>query len=563
MRSMDNLPVEIFHRIFDHLDIETIFFSIRPVCRFFRLIVQNYDRLDFHLKIISKTRFDVLCRLIPPENIRSLTLYNNEQMPDQISLFLSRIRLRQLTKLHSVDLDGIDEFQLNYLFKRINLNLIKSFSIQIGKYDNRRRKTTVNHLSTIVKRTNLRKIHFNIKNNRISEIEWPMNCSIQCLILDRDITFDNLVKIYSCSPELHRLIVKDRFSRLNKEQIVRPSFPQLTSLILEDVDVTIDQLESFLLLTPSLISLKLLGRCEIFDGKRWEDFIQRNHPHLNRFEFDIICDEPNDQTREDLELIIESYRSPFWIEHKKWFIALEMNGKSPDYFHIYSIPMCKSLFFSDFKPDKILLSTSNEISMHKNISELIFTLERPMIEVFATSQDLPYFPNVTKVHIDLDEEVSINLIDCLGRIINLSQLIEVKLESFYLDNVNENHLYDTLKALEQSSKLSILIIISDDRQDEIDPFLNRIIPILPRQINHLLIPIKEMKQIEMIFERCPHLTVGEFSTERRLSREIVQWFEEKTIGSIVRRVKECDTIWIGKKKEENDLNQKRMKFDEE
>ena len=36
MRSMDNLPVEIFHRIFDHLDIETIFFSIRPVCRLFR-----------------------------------------------------------------------------------------------------------------------------------------------------------------------------------------------------------------------------------------------------------------------------------------------------------------------------------------------------------------------------------------------------------------------------------------------------------------------------------------------------------------------------------------------
>ena len=32
IRSMDNLPVEIFHQIFDHLDIETIFFSIRHVC---------------------------------------------------------------------------------------------------------------------------------------------------------------------------------------------------------------------------------------------------------------------------------------------------------------------------------------------------------------------------------------------------------------------------------------------------------------------------------------------------------------------------------------------------
>ena len=362
-----------------------------------------------------------------------------------------------------------------------------------------------------------------MESNRISEIEWPSTCSIECLTLDGNINFDHLVKIFSCSPQLHRLIIKDLVSRLIENPIVRCSFPQLTSLIVEGVDVTIDQLESFLLLTPSLISLKLFGRCEIFDGKRWEEFIQRNLPHLNRFQFDIICDKSNDRTREDFELIIESYRSPFWIEDRKWFIALEMNGRRPDYLHIYSIPMCKSLFFSDFKPDKILLSTSNEISLYKNISELIFTLERPLIEVVATSQNLPYFPNVTKLHLDLAEKVSINLMDFLGRIINLSQLIEVKLESYYLNNVNENHLYDMLKVLEQCPKLSILSIISDDDDDEIDPFLNKIISILPRQINHLLIPVKEMKQIEMIFERCPRLTVGQFSTERRLSREITQW----------------------------------------
>ena len=62
---METLPVEIFHRIFDHLDIETIFFSLRPVDRLFRSIVLNYDRWDFHLKIASKAQFDVLCRLLP------------------------------------------------------------------------------------------------------------------------------------------------------------------------------------------------------------------------------------------------------------------------------------------------------------------------------------------------------------------------------------------------------------------------------------------------------------------------------------------------------------------
>ena len=207
--------------------------------------------------------------MISPQNVRSLTLQNNEQIPDQISLLLRQVRLRQLTRLHSIHLFGIDEFQLNYLCKRIHLNLVKSFSIQIGKYDSRRRKTTVNHLSTIVNQPNLRNLHLNIQNNRLSQISWPMNCSIECLTVHRDITFDNLVKIFFFSRQLHRLIIKEKYSWSFNEQILRYSFPPITSLILKQVDVRIDRLESFLLLTPSLISLKIIGDCDRFDGKNF------------------------------------------------------------------------------------------------------------------------------------------------------------------------------------------------------------------------------------------------------------------------------------------------------
>ena len=95
---MENLPVEIFHRIFDHLDIETLFFSVRPVCRSFQSIVLNYGQFDFHLKLSSKAHFDVLCRFIPPQNIRSLTLYKNERIPDQISSFLQQVHSSTINK---------------------------------------------------------------------------------------------------------------------------------------------------------------------------------------------------------------------------------------------------------------------------------------------------------------------------------------------------------------------------------------------------------------------------------------------------------------------------------
>ena len=320
---MEKLPVEIFHRIFDHLDIETIFFSIRPVCRLFRSIVLNYDRFDFHLKLSSKAHFDVLCRFIPPHQIRSLTLYNNEQFPDQISSFLQQVRLRQLTRLHSIDLDGIDEFQLNYLCQRINLNLLRSFSIRINKYDDRRRKTIVNYLSTVVKQTNLRYLYLNIKDSRISDLSWPINSSIECLTINENMKFDNLMKIFSCSPQLHRLIILETFSGIDTDNRKGYSFVQLKSLTIEKVDCSMNQLESFLCLTPSLSSLKLIGRCLIFDGKRWEEFIQVNLPHLDQFQFDVRCHQMPKQTREDFHSIIESFRSPFWIEHKKWFVQCQ------------------------------------------------------------------------------------------------------------------------------------------------------------------------------------------------------------------------------------------------
>ncbi len=171
--SIENLPVELFHRIFDNLDAQIILFSIRPVCRLFRSIVNNYDRYNLDFEIISEYNFNRLCRLIHPQNLISLTLYNNEEIPDQISFFISNYRLRQLTRLRSINLFGINEFQLNMILKRINLKCLTSFSLHIQGYDNRRRKTTEHYLSSIMVQSTLRKVELNVKNDRLSNMQWP------------------------------------------------------------------------------------------------------------------------------------------------------------------------------------------------------------------------------------------------------------------------------------------------------------------------------------------------------------------------------------------------------
>ena len=554
IQSMEKLPVEIVHLIFDHLDIETIFFSIRPVCRSFRSIVQIYDRFDFHSMIISKPHFDVLCRFVPPSNIRSLTLYHNEQIPDQISRFLSRIRLRQLTRLHSINLYGIDEFQYNYLCKRIHFNLVQSFSIQMKKYDDRRRKTTANNLFRIVNQPNLRKVELKLNINRISDISWPMNCSIECLTISRDIKFDDLVQIFSCSPRLNRLEMKGNLVSINIDERIEYSFVQLKYLTIEYINVRLKEMEWFLLLIPSIIYFKLIGYISGSNGKRWEEFLQVNFSNLDQFEFNIRYDKQRTQTIEDIQEEIEFYRTPFWIEHKKWFVGLEILNQY--FYKIYSISTGNQSEF-DYKNMSILINDDTLIV--RNLSESMIHLKTCTNEyIFQLMTNL--FRKIKKLRLNFDGECPVNYLDNLQKIVNISELIELELISYSSHRENERSFCNLLK---ESSNLSSLIVNIPYYSVGIHSYFDRMIEILPRRINNLKIPLNNEKQIEMIFKRCPCLSIIQFylhDTKLDQSMIIEQWFERKTMGSIIRRDFRLNTIWIGKKKDEDYVNSKRMKL---
>ena len=383
--SIQTLPVEILHYIFDSLDAPTILFSIRSVCRSFRAIVNIYDRYTLDFKSISKSNFHLLCRLINPRNVRSLRLFDDSDTPNCINLFISSMRLRQFTQLHSITFSGIEESELNIMLKRINLNLLTSCSLDIRKYDDRRRKTTHNYLSLILARPNLRKIELGIKNYRISSLSWPLNSRIEYVVIANEIDFDTIMTILSRSPQLHTLILKQNIFNSLKDTKQTYSFSQVTSLTLEKFYCTIDQLESFLLLMPSLTYLKLIGERCLLDGKRWEEFVRINHPHLNTFEFFISISRPTNQSQEDLRLIIESFRSPFWIEYRKWFVACQVDPGSTYSILLYSIPICKPDLQYELDSTSTYTCNStmfldNDPFIMKNINEIIFPFKRLTFE---------------------------------------------------------------------------------------------------------------------------------------------------------------------------------------
>ena len=120
------------------------------------------------------------------------------------------------------------------------------------------------------------------------------------------------------------------------EKVIR--FVQLRSLIIEVIYMQMNELESFLFLTPSLSYLKLIGKYSKFHGKRWEQFIQVNLPHLEQFQFDIRSSQWIQQTPDDCKTMIESFRSPFWVEDKKWFVQCQWDPICSYEYELCSIP---------------------------------------------------------------------------------------------------------------------------------------------------------------------------------------------------------------------------------
>ena len=70
--SLLDVPPEILHRIFDHLDTPTLVRSLRCVCNRFYDIVNTYNRFDLDSTLLSKLQFECAIHVIRPVNIVSL-----------------------------------------------------------------------------------------------------------------------------------------------------------------------------------------------------------------------------------------------------------------------------------------------------------------------------------------------------------------------------------------------------------------------------------------------------------------------------------------------------------
>ena len=379
--DFDRLPVELVLHILTYLDTETILCSLRYVCRRFYRITNVYNRYELNCQALNKWTFYRYCRIIQPENIISLILSDDDQTPGQISLFFSFFHLEQFEHLQALTLVEIDDIHLNMIAKDLSILPLKSLTIQ-SQICSTWSNENLSCLSNILEQSSLKHLTLGIWCFEIYEFLWPNQCQLQYLHISNRLTYEQYSLILEQCYLLEIFIIKDVLWN-DTNMINSNQYRQLKSLTLEDNRMDIFKLERFLLLTPALRYLKVIGMAYLHDCYRWEKILRIKLPNLDRFEFFFHSWKSVDYNLSDMQFLIRPFQTSFWVENKQWIVNCDYNP-NPVEMMLYSIPICKP-FFHYYDRSKVI-SCANvkrfqlDQTITKQISQLKVNLARIISE---------------------------------------------------------------------------------------------------------------------------------------------------------------------------------------
>ena len=380
------LPVEILHHIIDHLDTSTIFLSLSNVCTHLRAICSSYHRYQLDFSSTAKADFHRISQLIQPENVRSLTLSDDNKTPGQIKLFLSLFHFDQFTRLFSLNLIGIDDKDLSEIAQFVTAPTLTSLLIN-WREAHCPSTETMSFLSSILSQLQLRKLELKTSSYTIENMSWPVQYKLEHLTL-MYITQKQYCTILRTTPNLKTLVLNHCSMHIVEED-VETVFDQLISLTLTDSRMSIVGLLSILSLTPSLVHLQIIGLPDPFDtmadGYRWEKFIRVNLPVLQKFEFFFTNIYNVYYQPRDVHLLISRFQTPFWVEDKRWYVTCDYITYLNQVM-LYTIPLCSTDFTYECETNKVSYSTfftpiNNNMMVTENVRSINLTLTKLMAGV--------------------------------------------------------------------------------------------------------------------------------------------------------------------------------------
>ncbi|CAF1141291.1 unnamed protein product [Adineta ricciae] len=326
---LQELPDLVFYQILDQLDIHDILLSLRRVSRHFYNIVNSYNRLK--LKIIStspRAGIHRISRTVQSGNVLSISLMNTMEWNqwNGVQVFVSLNNLSQYTCLRSLSLFYIDMDVLENMLQEVtSLPALVSLTIEPGKINNLIERLAM-LLSSAIARSNLRKLSLYAMCGYISRISWSKQCKLKELFLD-SCSHNHICHILDQLPNLETFTTHDYWLPIAETPIVLTSIHLLTSLKLYCMQIPIGLLESLLSYMPALVHLHLSTYFTTFYFlqrlSQWEYLIHEKLPVLDTFKLYASTEQYQYEDVKDIESMFNRFRTPFWLELKRWYITCE------------------------------------------------------------------------------------------------------------------------------------------------------------------------------------------------------------------------------------------------
>jgi hypothetical protein len=388
------LANELLFDLFEYFSSVDLFHSFNGLnSRFDCLLIEYYrNKKSFNFQLISKEDLNIIRRRYLSlfiNEIESIYLSDDDTNPHEIDLFITRLYpLNRFINLKSITFYKIYSIQkllrisndLKQMRHLTHLYLIQCYF----SFDP---KTLFNIMNDIWSLSDLRHCSLDLSFESDCYLITPtiISCSIQYLsIRGFRCGLENLHHLYEHTPFLQNLSIDiweptDDHQQLSViSSLTTCKFKCQTSSRL---------ISSFLRKIPNLTSLTVETKILNMDGRMWEDIISKCLPKLKEFnlkmEFKLV---EYDNMGEGIDRLVNSYRTPFWIDQHKWFIRCYWNVEDEDRnIYLHTLPY-------KFKHFSIDVNDNDEFMFESTCSQddhyLLYNSVRTLDYCYTISQDM-------------------------------------------------------------------------------------------------------------------------------------------------------------------------------
>ncbi len=366
--SLVTLPVEILYRILDHVDMHSILFSFRCVCKQFYTISNSYNRYELDTSSSSSSDIKRIARLIQPDRIISLVFHADSSGENKIDLFFRCFNSNEFVRLFSLTLIGVYHYKVNHILQ-VFAGCARLVSLSIYTGANQSKQATDIVLSAETK-FKLRKLNLKNSDSFFVNLSSQHISTVEHITLE-NCTFSQYQLILSSLPHLKTLTMRDCI-KTDHDEMPSMSYPQLICLSINDCHLSINDIQSVISQVPSLAYLKLRSHRNHFDsafnGSFWEKFIQTNLPSFIKFQFFFSYTMNQNDVLIDMDSLIQTFRTSFWSHNiqcdyniQQRIINLYTTPISIDFSRSMKISVCPTISIRLNVDDSPTLSWTDQV----------------------------------------------------------------------------------------------------------------------------------------------------------------------------------------------------------